>query len=386
MERETIVEGVSKDSIKLQAVPTGGAETTLQGSVLVLIQFDVAEEIRVDELRRIFSARTAGASFKHPAPGYVQYQRPPVVEPVEALVLDSGERLDAQIKYYDYGVLSVVFELPFSGEWDDLVRLSGRWVWDTDFTALASRIVKKRLERARPALIKPYDNWLHEDYFIFHVREMNSKPAANEVLRTFGDQIAQIVRGETLPLSDGERQEILQGRISYYPNDLAVIGWNAAFLYDTVTGAETAIQLLEYANSQLLEFRHYDELLTRELEGVYDFLETGGNSLWSRWRTARAATKLHTVLLDVDELTEHADNAIKFLSDMFSARLYKLAASKIGVPDYKNLVQQKLKTAEELYHFMVDQFNQSRAFVLELMVVVILVIELVMLFRGKPGF
>jgi competence protein ComGC len=35
---------------------------------------------------------------------------------------------------------------------------------------------------------------------------------------------------------------------------------------------------------------------------------------------------------------------------------------------------------------MVDQFNQSRAFVLELMVVVILVIELVMLFRGKPGF
>ncbi len=386
MERETIVEGVSKDSIKLQAVPTRGAETTLQGSVLVLIQFDVAEEIRVDELRRIFSARTAGASFKHPAPGYVQYQRPPVVEPVEALVLDSGERLDAQIKYYDYGVLSVVFELPFSGEWDDLVRLSGRWVWDTDFTALASRIVKKRLERARPALIKPYDNWLHEDYFIFHVREMHSKPAANEVLRTFGDQIAQIVRGETLPLSDGERQEILQGRISYYPNDLAVIGWNAAFLYDTVTGAETAIQLLEYANSQLLEFRHYDELLTRELEGVYDFLETGGNSLWSRWRTARAATKLHTVLLDVDELTEHADNAIKFLSDMFSARLYKLAASKIGVPDYKNLVQQKLKTAEELYHFMVDQFNQSRAFVLELMVVVILVIELVMLFRGKPGF
>jgi len=386
MERETIVAGVPADSVKLQAVPTRGVETSLQGSILVLIQFDVAEEIRLDELRKIFGARTAGASFKHPAPGYVQYQRPPVLEPVEALVLETGERLDAQIKYYDYGVLSVVFELPFSGEWNDLVRLSSRWVWDTDFATLASRIVKKRLERARPALIKAYDTWLHEDYFIFHVREMASKPSANEVLKTHGDQIAQIVRGETSQLSEGERQEILQGRISYYPTDLAVIGWNGAFLYDTIAGAETAIQLLEYANSQLLEFRHYDELLTRELEGVYDFLENGGTSLWSRWRTARAATKLHTVLLDVDELTEHADNAIKFLSDMFSARLYKLAAAKVGVPDYKDLVQQKLKTAEELYHFMVDQFNQSRAFVLELMVVVILVIELVMLFRGKPGF
>jgi hypothetical protein len=386
MEQETTVSELASDSVQLKSSTVRGVDTSLHGAVLVLIQFDVSEEIRLDVLRKIFGARTAEASFKHPAPGYVQYQRPPVVEPIEPLVLDSGERLDGQIKYYDYGVLSVVFELPFSGDWETLVRLSSRWVWDTDFTSLASKIVKKKLERASPALIKPYDNWLHEDYFIFHVSEIATKPSANELLSRHGDHVAQIVRGETARLSDGERQEILQGRISYYPNDLAVIGWNAAFLYDNNAGAETAIQLLEYANSQLLEFRHYDELLTRELEGVYDFLESGGTSLWSRWRTARAATKLHTVLLDVSELTEHADNAIKFLSDMFSARLYKLAASKIGVPDYKDLVKQKLDTAEELYRFMVDQFNQSRAFVLELMVVVILVIELVMLFRGKPGF
>ena len=68
---------------------------------------------------------------------------------------------------------------------------------------------------------------------------------------------------------------------------------------------------------------------------------------------------------------------------MFSARLYKLAAAKVGVPDYKDLVTQKLHTAEDLYRFMVDQFNQSRAFVLELMVVIILVIELVFFFGGK---
>jgi hypothetical protein len=386
MERETTIPGIAADSVRVQTVPVCTADVGLHGAVLVLIQFDVSEEIRLDELRKIFGARRAEASFKHAAPNYVQYQRPPVVEPIEPLVLDSGERLDAQIRYYDYGVLSVVFELPFSGDWDTLVRLSSRWVWDTDFTTLASKIVKSKLERARPALIKSYDNWLHEDYFMFHVREMASKPTAGELLTEHGGQIAQIVRGETAPLSEGERQEVLQGRISYYPNDLAVIGWNGAFLYDTAAGAETAIQLLEYANSQLLEFRHYDELLTRELESVYDFLETGRTGLWSRWRTARAASKLHTVLLDVAELTEHADNAIKFLSDMFSARLYKLAASKVGVPDYKDLVQKKLRTAEELYNFMVDQFNQSRAFVLELMVVIILIIELVMLFRGKPGF
>jgi len=99
---------------------------------------------------------------------------------------------------------------------------------------------------------------------------------------------------------------------------------------------------------------------------------------------ARSATRLHTVLLEVSELTEHADNAIKFLSDMFAARLYRVAAGKVGVPDYRDLVQGKLKTAEELYEYMVEQHNQSRAFWLEVTVVLILLIELFYLFRGKP--
>jgi hypothetical protein len=363
-------------------------DPALRGSVLVLIQFDVCEEIRLDQLRQIIGARTQEQpSFKHQAPAYVRYERPPLVEPLERLVLETGERLEGQIKYYDYGVVSVVYELPISGDWDSLVQMGSRWVWDVDFEKHAARTVRQKLERAAPALVKPYltkppAEWLSEDYFIFHVREVTGSPSAAALCASEGERIAQIVRGETAQLSEGERNEILQSRISYYPNDLAVIGWNAAFLYDTQAGAETAIQLLEYANSQLLEFRHYDELLTRELESVYAALDKGTGTL-ARWRLARAATKLHTVLLDVNELTERADNAIKFLSDMFSARLYKLAATKVGVSDYKDLVNQKLKTAEDLYRFMVDQFNQSRAFALELMVVIILMIELVFLFGGK---
>jgi hypothetical protein len=360
-------------------------EGPLHGSVLVLIQFDVCEEIRLDALRQIVGARTAQASFKK-APAYVRYQRPPVEETLEPLILDSGERLTGEIQYYDYGVVSLIFELPFSGDWEKLIQLSAHWTSDTNFEKLAGRVVRQKLDRAAPALIKPYheDHWLQEDYFIFYVREIQGNPSADDLLATSRNQIAQVVRGETATLAESERQEILQSRISYYPTDLAVIGWNAAFIYDTPSGAETAIQLLQYANSQLLEFRHYDELLTRELESVYDFLEKGGTGTWARWRTARAASKLHTVLLDVNELTERADNAIKFLSDMFSARLYKLCAQKVGVPDYKDLVKEKLDTAEDLYRFMIEQFNQSRAFVLELMVVVILIIELIYFFKGHP--
>jgi hypothetical protein len=368
-------------AIQTQVAPP--AVATLQGSILVLILYDVCEEIQLEELRRIFGARTVAPAFKSAAPEYVRFVRPPVVEALDPITLPTGERLDGQIKYYDYGVVSVIFELPFAGEWTNLVQLASNWMWEADFDRHASAIVRKKLERAAPALEKPYKSWLSEDYFIFQIREIAGKPNASELLSRYGGGIAQVVRGETGAISDSERHEVLQSSISYYPNDLAVIGWNGAFVYDTAAGARTATELLEYANSQLLEFRHYDEFLTRELDRVYRSMERGTGML-ARWRLAREARRLHAILLEVTELSERADNAIKFLSDMFSARLYRQAAAKVGVIDYKNLVTRKLRTTEELYHFMTEQFHQGRAFVLELLVVIILIIDLIFLFHGKP--
>jgi len=359
------------------------ASSTLSGFVLVLIQFDVCEEIRLDKIQPSGGSRTVRQpSTKQAAPAYVRYERPPVVEPVEPLTLETGETLEGEIKFYDYGVVSVIYQIPFAGDWEALVQLSARWVWDVDFASRVDPIVRRAMKRSEGALVKPYERWLSEDYFIFHVREAPRSPSAAELIAANTFKIAQVVRGERLPLSDGECREVMQSQISYYAQDLTVIGWNAAFLYDTALGAQTAIQLLEYANSQLLEFRYYDELLTGVLDEVYDLLAQKRGRL-PRWRLARRARDLHRVLLEVGELTEHADNAIKFLSDMFAARLYRLAAAKVGVPDYKDLVAEKLKTAESLHQDMTEQFNESRAFFLEVVVVLILLIELYAAFKGR---
>jgi hypothetical protein len=104
--------------------------------------------------------------------------------------------------------------------------------------------------------------------------------------------------------------------------------------------------------------------------------------LLRHWKMARQAERLNAMRLDVTELTERTDNAIKFLSDMFYARAYRVAASRVGVTDYRNLVERKLRIAGDLYDFMVSKFYQARSFVLEAMVVAILVIELIKVFRG----
>jgi hypothetical protein len=352
---------------------------SLRGTAAGLFLFDVCEEIRLEELRSILGARRLGEGLKHAAAEQLFFERPPVVEEAQ---FPGEAQARVRVKYYDYGVVSVLFEFPFNGEWTDLISLSSRWISGTDLPSRAEEIAKEKVARTRPTLVKPYDNWLNEDYFIFFMREIGGNPSGASLLSSCGQQISQVVRGENAILSDDERREVLQSAMSYYPNDLAVLGWNAAFVYDSAAGSETTLQLLEYANSQLLEFRHYDELMTRELARVYDTVGQK-SSIINRWRLPREASRLQTVLLDVTELTERADNAIKFLSDMFSARLYRLAASKVGVPDYKSLTQEKLRTAEDLYRFLIDEFHQSRTFWLETLVVLILLIELVYVFHGK---
>jgi len=358
---------------------------TLRGVFRVFLLYDVAEEIDLETVRRRLGIEAVAKtpSFKHPTPDYVAFERPPAVEPIEPFVLSSGETAQAKIKYYDYGVASVELEFEFCGSWSELNRAVNRWTSAPEIATWAESRARAHLRNLGEALRKPYESWISEDYNviqIYHPEQEGSGFSAKELLARHGSEIAQAVRGESSPLSDDEQIETLRGAVSYYPHDLAVVGWTTAFLYDTAVGAAPAVQLLEYANAQLLEYRHYDSVLTQVLEGVYRTLDRG-TGFFARWRLAREAAHLNTILLDVRELTERTDNAIKFLSDMFYARLYRLAAGKVGVPDYRNLVEGKLRTAGDLYTFMVDQFHQGRAFVMEFLIVFILIIDLIFLFK-----
>jgi molybdopterin biosynthesis enzyme MoaB len=353
----------------------------VKGSVLFFNLYDVCEEIQLETVRDLLGAIPQPRTFKHAAPEYVRFERAPVIEPIKVPNL-SPHGATGQVKYYEYGVISVLFEMPFHEEIDRIVELAAKWMSSTEFEAAALQIVRDKVKKTEPALVRPYANWINEDYFIFQFHEVAGVQTAGDLISKYGDRIAQIVSGETLALSREEQTEILQSSASYHPSDVAIIGWNASVIYDSPTGAQTAIQLLEYANSQLLEFRYYDEFLSGELSGVYRFLKASRGVL-SRWTLPKQVARLQSITVEVTELVERVDNSIKFLSDLFSARLYRLAAAKVGVPDYKSLVNQKLHTAEDLYRALTDQFQASRGFVLEVMVVIILVIELVFLFRGK---
>ena len=360
---------------------------TVQGSFLIVFLYDVCDSIHLDELQKIMGASPPGRKppFRQPTPEYVQFSKPPVLAMLPPMGVKDAENIAGRIAFYEYGVISIQLEIAFDASWEDLVALSARWMNSAELEQKADSSVREHLIKASPAIVNGYKEQLSEDYYIIHLRELRdasgSTVSARDLIEQRAGHIAQIVRGESAKFSVAEQAEILESRMSYYETDLLVVGWSAALVYDTPEGAAPTIQLLEYANTQLLEFRHYDAVLTALLSDVYRSLERRGG-FWARWRLARDAERLNTIRLDIRELTEHVDNSIKFLSDMFAARLYRMAAVKIGVPDYRTLVDQKLQSAGELYGFMMDRFYHGRAFVLEVMVVVILVIELLFLFRG----
>jgi hypothetical protein len=86
----------------------------LRGSAVGLFLFDVCEEVKLDELRTILGARRLGEGLKHAAAEQLFFERPPVVENVE---IPGESQTKVRVKYYDYGVISVLFELPFAGDW-----------------------------------------------------------------------------------------------------------------------------------------------------------------------------------------------------------------------------------------------------------------------------
>jgi len=371
-----------------RALAYTGIVPLIRGSFRALLLYDVAEEFDLDELRRLLGQETAvrAPGFKLPAPVYVRFERPPVVEAGEPVQLASGESANVVFSYFDYGVVSIEVETRFHTDWPGLIALSNRWIESGEVERRGLKRVRDRLDRLAPALRKPYAEWLDEVYYVVQLSEACGEDGAPltapQLLAEFGRQVSQVIRGETQALSASEQKEVLASSLSYYPTDLLVVGWLAAIVYDTPEGAAPLVQLLEYANTQLLEYRRYDEILTALLKDAYAALERRGG-LFSRWRLARDAERLNRLRLDVTELTERTDNAIKFLSDMFYARAYRLAAAKVGAGDYRSLVEQKLRIAGELYEFMVNEFREARGFFLELLVIVILIIEIVPILRGK---
>jgi hypothetical protein len=355
------------------------------GSVFLFYLFDIAESVDLRLIPGITGGPTESVRLqpKQPTPPYVQYDNPPVSFDGDVVGIPDVEGFRPRFRLYDYGVMSIALSRPFSGSWGELVALGQGLIENVEFEQRAEELCRRVADRLRKALTGPRQTYLTEDYLVYVVNELEQPQSADDLLATRGGEIAAMLRGERQPLSDQERAAVLQHRISYLADDLVIPTWNAAFVYDTPSGAQAALEILEFANSQLLEFRYYDERLDNELSSIYSRIRRP--RWYDQWVSARyttAAREVQALLVDVNELTDRTENALKFIGDIYTVRVFFLVAARLGLGTWKADVEAKLKTLDDIYRFAVEQSSMSRGQFLELTIVLILIFELVLIFLG----
>ena len=251
--------------------------TVAVGAVVALRLFDVAYAIDLARAEGLLAeqARTSRRiRLSATPPKAMAFGVPPLALELEPVVLAlEGEDVAAvaTVRLYDFGAVTIALRVPIVNvTWADFVRQLN--AVDRSVTAaddMWDRLLRRVRELLGPAMNRAEDSRVQEDYLIGVVHTFEPKLTA-AALRDSVD-LVPLLSGEQRPLSDGARYELLRQRFSYYTDDLVVLTWDRAFVYEP-RGDSDVLDVLEVANAQLLEMRYYDELLDDELPRMYDLV------------------------------------------------------------------------------------------------------------------
>jgi hypothetical protein len=346
-----------------------------EGAVRAYYLFDVADTIDLAKMGALGGETRAPAALplRRHAPPYLQFPVPPLVANLPEADFD-GLRGAARLKFYDYGVVSLRLRFPAGGSWNELSILAERARSDERIMQFAESTVARICDEYAHALDEPHSP-LVEDYLIVEIGRFSRDLDADTLLDDYSPELARLLLGERRALSASETAEALRVRFSYHDDDLTIVQWDTALVYDRGESAGAIEEILEFANSQLLELRTYDALLDRELDTIYK-MQPGetARSLRGRREAEQAAT-LRYLIVDVLELTDRSTNALKVVGDAYYARIYRSAAARLGLADWQGQIDSKLDSVGEMYRFFNDEARSRRDEFLEIIIVVLVAFE-----------
>lgn len=348
------------------------------GTVRAFYLFDVADTIalaNIDAVRGQGLARADIPLRQHSSSAYLQFPVPPLVARLPDA--DIGGRTAAvRVKLFDYGVISLRFSFPVSGGRQKLVELCDDVRTNEAIARYAQATVAQVTEDIEAALDEPHTA-LIEDYLVIDVDRFTEPLAAEDLLRDHSGDLAKLLLGESGILAKQQVDESLRVRFSYNVDDLTIVQWDTAFIYDRHEHSNAIQDILEFANSQLLELRTYDTRLDNELDVIYS-MQPGqqSRSLLGRREAERAAT-LRYLIVDVLELTDRSTNALKIVGDAYYARIYRSAAARLGLADWQSQIDSKIASIGDMYRFFIDQSRTRRDEFMELIVIILIALELI---------
>ncbi len=365
----------------------GGAR--LEGDCFVLLAFDIGFQIDLEKASELAreSTRKQVVRARRPAPVWFDYKPAPlrlVVEGESVEVDGRASEGSVEMLLYDFGAALLTYRFPLAERLEELPAQSGSLYEHagllTDGRARAARI----MEVVHAAIERPELSEFVEDYVVFGVRAWSGDLPASEMARAEREVLARTIEGERGALSAEQAARSTLGTMSYAPGDAAVVGWNAAVLFDDAP--EDVLAVLQHANVELLELR----VLDQELDGILDHADEtlsriARRRVWPSFREDRMLRRFATVQTDAAVMFEGVNNAIKLLGNQYLAQLYRLTAERLDLPSWQGSIQRKLSATDSLYQKMSDAAGTRRMETLEWVIIILIAISILLVFVPVGG-
>lgn len=354
---------------------------TVSGGILMYRLYDVAWDIdlvKVEERIREYKRQSIDRKRFSKA---FEFADPPLslrLSPFEKSIDGKSYRVNVFAKAYDYGVLSIIFEIPFRDlpvkDFESLAK-SSEEPFREDFTAAVDGLVHD----LGNALHQVYRSRCEEDYIIYYLRETTPPlNSAGDLIRICDVRGLLLYEEGESPPSESSKDELRSYSFSYSERDLVVLSWDKALVIEP-GGSMDIPDLLEFANAQLLELRVYDDMLDKELDNINDrIVSQVSPSIWKIKRYEALAARVMRTVTDLTRITERIDNSIKVTEDVYYARVYSSALSLFKVQQWERSLERKISIATRFYDMIYREISNKRTEILELIIVILIVIEIVL--------
>ncbi len=354
-----------------------------KGSILTYRVFDIAEEVDLGEVERILKQTSGGTRLsisRSPRNALVMRNAPVQLSLGEATIRLKDQTVTAEVsaKIYDYGALSIVFQIALQPgtKWSQLIPLGAVLNGDVpgaeELDAFARAKAQELLETFRGAL-KSASLWpVFEDYTIYFFESLEGPDKPIELARS--GKVPELILGESQEsLAPKSREAILENVFQYAETDLCVIDWNSAIVVEP-TGIRDIPDVIEFALTHLLEFRYYDEVLDDRLASLYDAIEEKrGETFKSNF--GRLHREANTRFLEFSEFLERVDNSFKVVGDFYVAVIYRAALRRFRIHDWQQSLTRKMGALSRVSQVLQSEVNVYRGHLLEIIIILLILFE-----------
>jgi hypothetical protein len=337
--------------------------------------YDIGREIDLDWLEKALAQSyfTARSSFVRVKPKSIMLEDPPLMIQMHPIRVERNGRpyeFSVVARVYDIGAISYCFIYENQdADPAELEKIAFQFAGQEGLSEFYVQYLKTLGEIIRPHIkgfsINPD---FYEDYTIYVTDRRDDS----------FDPVALLI-GEKTNVSPQMREEITRNSLSYTTEDLAILSWDSALLCSPDSPTDI-IDLIEFANVQVLELRYYDRELTREMEKMYDDIEHADRlSAFRRSRQYHAImVKLMETSAEISEIIEKVDNLIKVTEDVYYARVYATALKVLRSSQWSESVSRKIEVIQENYSMLSDEVRIQHSNFLEWVIIILIALEFVL--------